>query len=146
MPSALDKRVQFNFLYNSVSLRNRLALKRFLVRLLKNEGKNPGALNYIFCSDSYLLKINKKYLNHNFLTDIITFPLSGPMQPIVADIYISLDRVRENSKNFKTSIKQELHRVIFHGALHLCGYKDKSKHEAAKMRKKEEEYLALYFK
>jgi rRNA maturation RNase YbeY len=144
MPSSPEIIIQFYFLKKMESLRDRVGLKSFLTQLFKKEKRKLIRLNYIFCSDSYLLNINKKYLSHNYFTDIITFPFSEPAQPIVADIYISVDRIRENAATFRTSIKQELHRVIFHGALHLCGYNDKSKSEASEMRKKENTYLSLY--
>jgi len=144
MPSISKARIKFYFLKNVTSLRNRSSLKRFLSRLFKKENKTLGSLNYIFCSDSYLLTINKKYLNHNYYTDILTFPLSVSNQAISADIYISIDRIKENASYFQTTIHQELHRVIFHGALHLCGYNDKSKRQISLMRKKEDEYLSFY--
>ncbi len=83
-------------------------------------------LQYIFCSDAYLLDINREYLQHDFFTDIITFDLSEKGQPINAEIYISVERVRDNAANYNSSFRKEIHRVIFHGVLHLCGYKDKS--------------------
>ncbi len=104
------------------------------------------SLTYVFCSDEYLLGINKEYLKHDYYTDIITFNLANPEQPVEGEIYISLDRVKENAKNIGQSYNNELHRVIFHGALHLCGFKDKTKEEQATMRRKEDEYLNLYFK
>ena len=90
-----------------------------------------------------MLEINRTYLKHDYLTDIITFDLSeGPST--TAEVYISVDRVKENARNNKVSFKNELHRVIFHGALHLCGYKDKKKKEIAVMRQKEDQYLSKY--
>lgn len=88
--------------------------------------------------------MNKQYLNHDTLTDIITFELSPKETPLTSDIYISIDRIKENAKDFHTSFTNELHRVIFHGALHLSGYKDKTKEQAQLMRSKEEEYLKKY--
>lgn len=103
-----------------------------------------GELNYIFCSDSYLLGINQQYLNHNTLTDIITFDHRGGEDgPISGDIYISIERVKENAQAFKVPFEVELHRVIIHGVLHLLGFKDKKKADQALMRKKEEAYLSL---
>ena len=101
-------------------------------------------LQYIFVSDARLLEINRQFLQHDFYTDIITFPLSEPRQPMVAEVYISVDRVRENAREYGTTIKMELLRVIFHGALHLCGYGDKTPSEARKMRRLEDKYLNLY--
>src|ERR1700761_1176956 len=117
--------IQFNFL-EPIDLRERTRLKQFLTNLFKKEGKVLEELQYIFCSDRHLLDINRQYLNHDFYTDIITFDLSEKNHPTNAEIYISVDRVRENAQQYHTSLKNELHRVIFHGALHLCGYKDKT--------------------
>ena len=104
-----------------------------------------GALNYIFGTDKALLEINRNYLKHNYYTDIITFDLSeGP--EIQADIFISIDRVRENASKLGVTFKEELHRVIFHGALHLCGYKDKTKKDVQAMRRMEEHHLQEYLK
>lgn len=145
MPLSTNPIVRFHFL-TDVPLRDRARLKGFLPGLFKREKKQFTELQYIFCSDDYLLKINKQYLNHDYYTDIITFDLSEPGQAINAEIYISVDRVRDNARSFGTSLKRELHRVIFHGALHLCGYRDKSSQEEKQMRKMEEQYLDLYFK
>ena len=125
------------------SLTNRTALEAFIEKFLKKEGKNPKQLNYIFCSDQEIKKINKTYLNHNYATDIITFDLSEHKE-LIADVYISVDRVRDNAKNLNVSFNSELHRVIFHGALHLCGYKDKKPGEIQKMRKLENKLLSGY--
>ena len=135
--------IQFNFL-DPIILRDRTRLRLFLVSLFKKEKKELGELRYIFCSDNYLLKINREYLKHDYYTDIITFDLSEKNQPINAEIYISVDRLRENARDFGVSLKQELHRVMFHGALHLCGYKDKTIPERKLMRKKEEQYLNAF--
>jgi probable rRNA maturation factor len=143
--STTPSKVQFHFLKGANKLTQRTILKAFIERLFKKEGKILGKIQYIFCSDDYLLDINRQYLQHDYYTDIITFDLSEPKQPINAEIYISIDRVKENAREFKTSFKRELHRVIFHGALHLCGYKDKKPKEEALMRKTEDKYLGLYF-
>ena len=137
--------IQFNFL-EPIDLRDRTRLKRFLASLFKKEGKQLNELQYIFCSDDYLLDINRQYLNHDYYTDIITFDLSEKGQSINAEIYISVDRVRENAREFGSSLKQELNRVIFHGALHLCGYKDKTSAQEKEMRKMEEKYLTLWMR
>ncbi len=136
-------KVCFFFQGQRFLLNNRGRLKSFIEKTLKAEGLNPGQLNYIFCSDREIKKINKTYLKHDYVTDIITFDLSWQKE-VTADIYISIDRVRENAKDLGVSIKNELHRVIFHGALHLCGYKDKKPVEIKKMRAKEEELLSKY--
>ena len=138
--------VQFFFLHHNVSLTNRKVLKVFVASIFKRERKPLLSLNYIFCSDKYLLQINKAHLNHNFYTDIITFDLSEPQNGITGEVYISTDRVRDNAATLGTTITEELHRVIFHGALHLCGYKDKAPADIKLMRKAEERYLKMYFK
>jgi probable rRNA maturation factor len=136
--------VQFFYLKGGFRFNNRTLLKKFIDNVFKAEGVKLHSLNYIFCSDEYLLQINKSYLNHDYYTDIITFDLSNSTG-IVGEIYISIDRVVQNASTHKCTITQELHRVIFHGALHLCGYKDKSKRDSVLMRQMEDKYLALYF-
>jgi len=121
------------------------ALKSFIVSIFNKEAKELDSLTYIFCSDNYLLAINRQYLQHDFYTDIISFNLSDhPENPVIGEIYISIDRVRDNACIHHTTIEQELYRVIFHGALHLCGYKDKTKAQAKEMRAKEDFYLSKY--
>jgi rRNA maturation RNase YbeY len=114
--------------------------------VFKKEKKKLGNIQYIFCSDDYLLEMNREHLQHDYYTDIITFGLSGPGEPIEAEVYVSVDRVRDNAHQFGTTVREELHRVIFHGALHLCGYKDKTQKDQGVMRKMEDKYLGLYFK
>ena len=128
-----------------IPLNDRRALKSFLASLFKREGKKLTSLNIIFCSDQRLLAINQDFLGHDYYTDIITFNL-GTDTAIEGEIYISVDRVRENARQLKQNLKTEIHRVIFHGALHLCGFRDKSAGEIALMREKEAEYLHRYFK
>jgi probable rRNA maturation factor len=137
--------IQFHLL-KAISLRDRTRLKAFLHLLFQREKTKLAELQYIFCSDDRLLEINKQFLNHDYYTDIITFNLSGANQPINAEIYISVDRVRDNAQEFNSSVQKELHRVIFHGALHLCGYEDKTRKDELEMRKMEDKYLNLYFK
>jgi probable rRNA maturation factor len=135
--------IQFNFIDCAFTLRNKTLLREWLIMVCKKEKVNAILLSYNFCSDKFLLDINKKHLNHNYLTDIITFGLSDKKQEIEGDIYISIERVRQNAKTYNSSPIDELHRVLVHGLLHLCGYNDKSKNEALEMRKKEDEYLSL---
>jgi probable rRNA maturation factor len=135
--------IRFHFL-KKIDLRDRGRIKATLTALFKKEGKKLAALRYIFVSDGRLLEINRQFLQHDVYTDIITFPLSEPRKPIIGEIYISVDRVRENAQEFRTTIKTEVLRVIFHGALHLCGYGDKTPTEERKMRRLEEKYLELY--
>ena len=138
-----NAKIQFHIL-QPVSLTERTRLKQFIIKLFRQEKKPLAELSYIFCSDQYLLEINRQFLQHDFYTDIITFPLADPGQPISGEIYISVDRVRDNAREFGSSIQQELLRVIFHGALHLCGYKDKSPRDEKLMRAMEDKYLELY--
>jgi rRNA maturation RNase YbeY len=137
--------VQFHFL-QAITLKDRKLLKIFIQSIFKREQKAFESLTYIFCSDDYLLDINRQYLNHDYYTDIITFDLSEGKGGTTGEIYISIDRVRDNARQFKTSTVEELHRVIFHGALHLCGFKDKTPKEEKRMREKEAEYLKRYTK
>ena len=148
MPSVItDKKtgtkVRFFFEDKKFALKNRTLLKAFIEFLFKKEKKQLSSINYIFCSDKMILDINSRFLNHANFTDIITFDLSET-NSTVAEIYISIDRVKENAKKFGYSFESELHRVIFHGALHLCGYKDKNKIVRKEMRGKEDYYLSLY--
>lgn len=138
--------IHFYFHEVPARLQNRLALKQALRRLFEREHLGLESLNYIFCTDAYLLTINQQYLKHDTLTDIITFDLSEAGGGVRAEIYISQERVRENAREFGSGFVQELHRVIFHGALHLCGYKDKTIPQQKLMRHKEQECLELYFK
>ena len=128
------------------TLKNKNKLKTFIKELFIEEGKWLKSMNVIFCSDEYLLDINQQHLKHNFYTDIITFDLSeSNRSSITAELYISIDRVRDNAKKLKTDFSTELLRVIFHGALHLCGYKDKKTADIKIMRLKEDETLNQYF-
>ena len=135
--------IQFHFLL-PVSFTQRTLAKDVIRDLFKKEKTRLEQLQYIFCSDEYLLEINKQHLNHNYYTDIITFDLSETPDAVTGEIYISIDRVKENAQTYKAPFKQELLRVIFHGALHLCGYKDKTKNDQAMMRKAEDKYLQYY--
>ncbi len=119
------------------------ALKLFIASIFKKEKKQLSGINYIFCSDEMLLKINQDFLQHNYYTDIITFGLNEPGEPIEAEIYVSIDRVKDNANQQGVSYQNEMQRVLFHGALHLCGYKDKKKSEISTMRAKEDQYLQL---
>lgn len=141
---ASKSKVCFFFEKKFSGLNNRTKLKTFIENLFQREGKSLLNINYIFCSDKRLLKINRQYLNHDYYTDIITFDLSKN-ESTEAEVYISIDRVRDNAHQIGTSILQELHRVILHGALHLCGYSDRNEREKSKMRSKEDEYLSEYF-
>ena len=129
-----------------VNIKNRSILKQFIEEIFKKEKREIEFVNFIFCSDKTILKINRLYLKHDYYTDILTFDLSEKTSPILADIYISIDRVKENSKSLKIPFNIELCRVVFHGILHLCGYSDKKRKQKGIMRQKEEHYLSAYFK
>ena len=136
--------VKFHFQNISFSFRNRRILKAFIASVFKQEGKDLGHLDYVFCTDKELLRINRAYLGHDYYTDIITFDLSSGSGPINAEIYISVERTKENAQVFQVSKKEELLRVILHGVLHLCGYRDKSKSDRLLMKKKEDFYLLKF--
>jgi rRNA maturation RNase YbeY len=127
-------------------LRNKISLKKFLLKTAKRYNRPIDSLNIIFCDDPYLLSINKQFLNHDFYTDIITFDLSpNSSEPIQAEIYISIQRVKENSSLLGIPFIKELHRVVFHGLLHLLGHRDKLKKDQLTMRSMEDKLLKLYF-
>ena len=125
------------------SLKEKLKHKAWLNEVAKQEGKKIVELSYVFCSDSYLLEINQAYLNHDTLTDIVTFDNSEDPKKIEGDIFISIERVRENGEKLGTS-ETELERVMVHGLLHLLGYKDKKKEDKALMTEKEDFYIKQY--
>ena len=139
--------MEINFFFqNTIGLKHRGKLKTFIKFLMNEEGYEAKDISIIFCSDEFLLDLNKQHLNHDYFTDIITFDLSPKNEKETSgELYISTDRVKFNAKDYNTTVNNELHRVIFHGILHLCGYKDKSKKDIGLMRAKELEYLNLYF-
>ena len=126
------------------TLKEKLNRKRWLRNIATAAGFNIKELNYIFCSDEYLYKMNRDYLKHDTYTDIITFDNSEKKNDLEGDIFVSIDRVRENAKTHTQEIETEMNRVLAHGLLHLMGYKDKTQEEAALMRLKEEESIKLY--
>ena len=138
--------ISFNQADSKVTLANRVALKSFIEKRVKKEGFSIETLTYVFCSDKYLLKMNKDFLSHNYYTDIISFDLSETPGNLIGEVYISVDRVKDNAKTHGTTLKEELHRVIFHGALHFCGYKDKKPADTIKMRQMEDLWLTDYMK
>jgi len=123
------------------NLQNSKEVTRWISKIIANEKREEGEINYIFCDDQYLHKLNVEFLNHNTLTDIISFDNSIGNQ-INGDIFISIERVKENSLIYDTVFEDELHRVIIHGILHYCGFNDKTKKDADLMRKKEDEALS----
>ena len=119
------------------------AITSWLREVVRRESKELSELAFIFCSDEYLHRLNMEYLRHDTYTDIITFPYADP-PAVSGDIFISIERVRENSLTFSSSFERELHRVMVHGVLHLCGYKDKTEQQEKEMREKEQACLLLY--
>lgn len=117
-------------------------ISNWIKSTILQEGQELGNLNFVFCSDPYLHKINTEYLNHDTLTDVITFPYSDTF--IEGDIFISIDRIRDNAKTFKVSFEEELKRVIIHGVLHLLGYSDKNPEDKQQMTLKENLYLRSF--
>ena len=132
--------IEFNT-ENAFELEGPTFAKAWLLKVIEEEGKQLGEINYIFCDDDYLNKINVDFLQHDTLTDIISFDYTTG-DVISGDIYISTQRVVDNAKDFKTLFKNELNRVMVHGILHYCGYKDKSDDDAALMRSKEDYYIS----
>lgn len=139
-------RIQFRYADRFLSLSGKTVLKAFIETLFRKEKTRLCSITYVFCSDAFLLQINRDFLQHDYYTDIISFGLAEKGEPVEAEIYISLDRVKDNALTLGTTYRNETLRVIFHGALHLCGYTDKKKQEIALMRQKEEEYLHLFEK
>ncbi len=136
--------VKFHFMH-SVALRRRNQLKLFISSVFAREKTPFKELNVIFCSDDFLLGLNNQFLGHNYLTDILSFPLSDSGQPLEGELYISVERVSDNAGSLKHSLQSELHRVIFHGILHFCGYKDKTRAQIKAIRLREDYYLKKWF-
>ncbi|MEK8178989.1 rRNA maturation RNase YbeY [Flavobacterium buctense] len=134
--------ISFNY-ESDFNLDNESVYADWLSKVISSEIKNEGEINYIFCDDDYLLEINQQYLNHDTLTDIISFDYSIGNE-LHGDIFISVERVRENAQDFKVSFEDELKRVMVHGVLHYCGYKDKSDADEQIMRDKEEEKMKMF--
>lgn len=136
-----NKKIHFYFNSTSIGLPNRNELKTWLSAIFLDEGKSFSDLNFIFCTDEFLLSINNEFLGHDDYTDIITFSLGKPKEPISGEIYISTERIRDNAGKHGCTIKNEVHRVMAHGVLHLCGYKDKTTKDKLTMTFKENHYL-----
>jgi len=135
---------RISFFKSEVNFRfsNKAGITRWIESIIKKERKKPGTLNFIFCSDPFLLDINKQYLKHNYFTDIITFNFNEG-KVVNGEVYISIDRVKENAQTLDVIFREELNRVIIHGILHLLGYSDKTDAQKKIMRKKEDTCLAL---
>lgn len=125
------------------NLKNKTGIKKWILHSIKSENKVPGTICFVFCSDPYLLELNKTHLNHATFTDIITFDYSAETKNISGDIFISIDRVKENAKKFEVAFEDELKRVMIHGVLHILGYKDKTPQQKKKMTLMENKYLSI---
>lgn len=123
-------------------LRGKQKLQNWIISSILSEQKSAGAINIILCSDTFLYKMNVEYLNHDTFTDVITFDY-GEDNMVSGDIFISLDRIRENAKKFNNKLPDELHRIIIHGVMHLCGQEDKEPNDKIRMTEKENKYLSL---
>ena len=134
--------ISFNY-ETDFELDNEAQYKDWISRIIESEGFDEGEINYIFCDDEYLHKINVEYLDHDTLTDIISFDYTVG-NVLQGDIFISIERVQDNANDFNVSFEEELKRVLSHGVLHYCGYKDKSKEDEALMRAKEEEKMQMF--
>jgi rRNA maturation RNase YbeY len=134
--------ISFNY-ETEFELNNEAIYSSWISMVIVSENKKEGEINYIFCDDEYLLKLNIEYLNHDTLTDIISFDYSVGNE-LNGDIFISVERVKENANDFEVSFEEELKRVLVHGILHYCGFKDKSPEEEAQMRSKEEEKIKTF--
>ena len=134
--------ISFNYELD-FTLENEQAFQDWLFEVITSENKTEGEINYIFCDDEYLLEINQQYLDHDTLTDIISFDYSIG-NDLHGDIFISIERVRENALDFNVSFTEELKRVMVHGVLHYCGYKDKTENDEKLMRQKEEEKMTMF--
>lgn len=137
--------IEFYYLNVRIDSFDEDKVRDLVLKTIKQEEKKAGTLQFIFCDDDYLLEMNRTFLNHDTLTDIITFDYCQEMEGISGDIFISLPRVRENAEKYSSGFLEELHRVILHGVLHLLGYGDATEKEKRVMRSKENYYLTLLF-
>ena len=134
--------ISFNY-ETDFLLDNETQFSDWISRVILSENKKEGDINYIFCDDEYILEINKQYLDHDYYTDIISFDYSVGNE-LNGDIFVSIVRVKENATDFNATFDEELKRVIIHGILHYCGYKDKSEEDEALMRSKEDEKIKMF--
>ena len=141
----MSNKIKFYYQYKNFNLRLKQLLKEYISKIFKLEHTDFQKVIIIFCDDEYLLNLNVSFLKHDFYTDILTFILSANTESLIGEIYISIERVRENAGELSVSFKQELHRVIFHGILHMCNYKDDTRAAKQLMSKKEDFYLHKYF-
>ena len=141
-----NQTIHFYYQVNGFAFVNRNKLKAFILMLCKREQILIQSLDYIFCTDDYLLEINIRFLSNHDYTDIISFNLSDNDKSVKGEIYISMERVKENAKQLNLSFQNELTRVLFHGALHLCGFEDATPSQKQAMRAKEDQYMFLFNK
>jgi rRNA maturation RNase YbeY len=134
--------ISFNY-ETDFELSNEQGFSKWISEVILSENKKEGEINYIFCDDDYLLEINQQYLNHDTLTDIISFDYSVGNE-INGDIFVSVERVKENASDYKVTFHEEIQRVLVHGILHYCGYKDKTETDELIMRSKEEEKMKMF--
>ena len=134
--------ISFNY-ETDFELTNETQIKNWISKVIQSENKTTGEISYIFCNDDYLLKLNQEHLNHDTLTDIISFDYTLGNE-LSGDIFISVERVQDNANDYKVTFENELLRVMAHGVLHYCGYKDKTEKDEAIMRVKEEEKLQMF--
>ena len=134
--------ISFNY-ETEFELQNESDFSKWLSEVILSENKKEGEINYIFCADDYLLEINQQYLDHDTLTDIISFDYSVGNE-INGDIFVSVERVKENASDYKVTFHEEIQRVLVHGILHYCGYKDKTESDELIMRAKEEEKMKMF--
>ena len=138
------RKIRIDYADFKMRISDRPRLREVLLQIFADHSKSLESLQYVLCSDEYLLSINKEFLEHDTYTDIITFTLSEKSDPIVGEVYISLERVQENAAKFKSAVQHELRRVFIHGALHLSGYLDKTPAAKKLMTEKEDFYLACF--
>ncbi|WP_447640901.1 MULTISPECIES: rRNA maturation RNase YbeY [Chitinophagaceae] len=135
------KKVSFHYADRQLNIADKTGIKATVEDIFKLEKRKLDHIDYVFCSDEYLLEINNQYLQHDFYTDIVTFDLSENTDETIGEVYVSVDRIKDNAQKLQQPLKNEILRVIFHGALHLCGYKDKTDKESKLMRNKEDFYI-----
>jgi rRNA maturation RNase YbeY len=140
----LSEKIRFFNTGLKFSFSKRNKFRSFLQKIAQQEGKKLVSINYIFCSDQELLKLNKQFLNHDFYTDILTFNLSDSKKELLAEIFISIPRIKENARTLRQSFQMELYRVMVHGLLHLCSYDDKTQMQIKRIRMAEDKYLQIF--
>lgn len=138
----ITQRINFQTQDIDLIIKEKNKIRLWIVNAIKNEGKKTGDITYIFCNDEYLLQMNQQYLQHDDLTDVITFDYTEGDR-VSGDIFISYERIIDNSNILETTLEDELHRVMIHGVMHLCGYKDKQTKAKTQMTDKENQYLKL---